>query len=324
MTVVDVQHLEDVCRQAIIKAGSNQSSAEVLARATVEAERVGNRAVGVGHLFDYLEGYRRGRIASETKPTIDRPSPAIFDVDAKQGIAQEAFMAVGMELSQAARQFGISALWIRNSFTCGELGYYSRRMADLGMVGVAMANSPALMSLGGSPSRVVGTNPLAFALPRADRWPLVIDQASSATAFVNIRHAAEEGEEIPEGWALDAEGSPTQDASDALQGTLLPFGSHRGGNIALLVEMLATLSGAAFSIDAAPFDSGEQSPNIGVFLLCVDPENFLGSVDRLWAHVQRLHEAHQVRIPAVVREDPPAQVEIEDSLLEALYEAAVG
>ena len=119
---------------------------------------------------------------------------------------------------------------------------------------------------------------------------MVIDQASSATAFVNIRRAAAAGESIPAGWALGPDGEPTQDADAALQGTLLPFGSHRGGNIALLVEILATLSGASFSLDAAPFDSGTASPGIGVFLLGIDPARFDGSIQRLSQLFERLHD----------------------------------
>lgn len=149
MTVIDEKHLRSLCRQAIMNAGSSERSAQVLADATVEAERVGNRAVGLGHLFDYLDGYRQCRISSDTISEVHRPTPALFDVNARGGIAQEAFVGAAEELSQAAREYGLSALWVRNSFTCGELGFYPRRLARDGMVSIAVANSPALMSLGG-------------------------------------------------------------------------------------------------------------------------------------------------------------------------------
>ncbi|WP_163609193.1 Ldh family oxidoreductase, partial [Klebsiella pneumoniae] len=84
-------------------------------------------------------------------------------------------------------------------YTTGELGYYVRRLADAGLVAFAATNSPALMASGKSREAVFGTNPLAFAAPSEDSRPLVIDQASSATAFVTIRQLAEQGEQIPEG-----------------------------------------------------------------------------------------------------------------------------
>ncbi|TIW17972.1 MAG: Ldh family oxidoreductase, partial [Mesorhizobium sp.] len=95
------------------------------------------------------------------------------------------------------------------------------------------------------------TNPMSFAAPAADGSPLVIDQSSSATAFVNIRKAAEDGRKIPEGWALDASGNPTTDPAAAMKGAMLAFGGQRGANIALMVEVLAAgLSGANWSLDA--------------------------------------------------------------------------
>ena len=91
--------------------------------------------------------------------------------------------------------------------------------------------------------------------------PLVIDQATSATAYVNLRKAAEHGEPIPEGWAIDAAGQPTTDARAALDGLLLAFGGKRGANIALMVEVLAAgMTGANWSLDCPPFDQGSDSP----------------------------------------------------------------
>jgi (2R)-3-sulfolactate dehydrogenase (NADP+) len=322
MTTIRSGELAGLCERALLAAGADPRAAQVLAGATVEAELVGNRAVGVTHLFDYLDGYRTGRIAADTQPAIRRAASAVIDVDARNGLAQSAFEDALEELLQATRESGIAALWIRQSYTCGELGYYVRRLAGHGFMAVASANSPSLMSLGGAPRPILGTNPLAYGIPRPAKLPVVIDQASSSTAFVNIRRAAEAGEPIPAGWALGPDGQPTQDANAALQGALLPFGGHRGGNIALLVEILATLSGANFSIDAAPFDSGSISPGIGVFLLCIDPGNFAGSAERLGKQLEVFRDEHQVRLPALEITELSEHIELEESLAERLRVAA--
>jgi (2R)-3-sulfolactate dehydrogenase (NADP+) len=245
----------------------------------------------------------------------------VIDVDARNGLAQTAFAEAFDDVQKVTREAGIGALWIRNSYTCGELGYYARHLAQHGFIALAAANSPALMSLGGAPKSVLGTNPLAYGIPRPGKLPVVIDQASSSTAFVNIRRAAEAGEPIPAGWALGPDGQQTQDASAALQGTLLPFGSHRGGNIALLVEILATLSGASFSMDAAPFDRGTTSPSIGVFMLGIDPANFAGSLERLSRRFESLRNDHQVRLPAIEITSLPDAIEIGSDTLQRLQEA---
>jgi (2R)-3-sulfolactate dehydrogenase (NADP+) len=323
MTALHRNELTELCQHALVAVGADSRDAQVLADATVEAEFVGNRAVGVAHLFDYLDGYRQGRIAKDARRVVRRAAPAVIDVDAGGGLAQVAFADAFEDLQQAIRESGIAALWIKNSFTCGELGYYARRLAEHGFIALASANSPALMSVGGAPTPILGTNPLAYAVPRPGKLPVVIDQASSSTAFVNIRRAADAGEPIPGGWALGPDGLPTQDANAALHGTLLPFGSHRGGNIALLVEVLATLSGASFSLDAAPFDRGSASPGIGVFLLGIDPASFAGSVERLSRQFETLRDEHHVRLPAVEITSLPDTVEIASDTLERLREAAV-
>lgn len=320
MTSISTIELTSLIERAALGAGAAVASARTLADATVQAERVGNRSVGVGHLFDYLDGYRTGRISTDASPQVAHTAPAVIDVDARDGLAQDAFQAAREDLVATAREQGIAALWIRNSYTCGELGYYPRAAAGAGLIALAAANSPALMSVGGSAQRILGTNPLAYGFPGAD-GPVVIDQASSATAFVNIRRAADAGEEIPAGWALNAQGEPTTDAAEALDGTLLPFGSHRGGNIALLVEILATLSGATFSIDSAPFDRGDVSPRIGVFLLCIDPARFGGAADRLTHQLNVLRNEHGVRLPALELGTLPDEIDVDDTLLQRLIAA---
>jgi (2R)-3-sulfolactate dehydrogenase (NADP+) len=318
MATIHCHELAEQCRDALLQVGCDLRAAQILAEATVQAELVGNRAVGVAHLFDYLDGYRQGRIAKGVRPTVRSAAPAVIDVDARDGLAQTAFVEAFDYLQKATQECGIAALWIRNSFTCGELGYYPRRLARDGLIGLASANSPALMSLGGARKPILGTNPLAYGIPRPGRPPIVIDQASSSTAFVNIRRAAENGEPIPAGWALGPDGEQTQDATAALQGTLLPFGSHRGGNVALLVEVLATLSGASFSMDAAPFDSGSVSPGIGVFLLAIDPANFVGSVERLSRQFDSLGKDHGVHLPALEVASPANSVEVDAEALQRL------
>jgi hypothetical protein len=103
---------------------------------------------------------------------------------------------------------------------------------------------------------------------------------------------------------------------------LLPFGSHRGGNVALLVEILATLSGASFSMEAAPFDSGSSSPGIGVFLLSIDPAVFAGSVERLSRQFECLRREHQVRLPAFEVTSLPDSVEVSSDIRRRVEAAA--
>ncbi|NHI15919.1 Ldh family oxidoreductase [Microbacterium excoecariae] len=312
--------LEDLCRAAVRGAGGGPRTADVLARATVAAERRGRSSVGAGHLLDYLSALREGRLAGEADPVVTRPLVGTVLADAREGTAHAAFEAALPELDAAARSCGVAVLSIRGAFSAGELGWYARRLADDGLVALVAGNSPALMSAFGAPAAVTGTNPLAFALPHPD-GVRAFDQASSETAWVSVRDAAARGEELPEGWALGSDGRPTTDARDALDGALVPFGGAKGSNIALMIELLAVLSGGALSREAAPFDRGSESPRLGLFALALDPNAFdAGYSERVEAHLARLAQAHGADFGR--RRPPLERILLEPRIRRALADAA--
>lgn len=262
----------DFARRALEAAGAHEAMARSLADATIAAELRGRASVGFAHLVDYIDSLQAGRIDGRAEPMVTSPAPALIEVDAKGGIAQYGFDLAFDLLCARAHELGVASLALRNSFTTGELGDYALRLAEKGHVALAATNGPPLMSPPGVARAVYCTNPLAFAAPGPDGPALLIDQASSATAFVNIREAASRGEAIPAGWAVDASGAPTTDPAAALEGHLLPFGGARGANIALMVEILAAgLTGANWSLDAPSFVAGDRSPGIGLFVLAIAP-----------------------------------------------------
>lgn len=220
----NLKSARELAIRACVAAGASKSVAVSLAEATVAAECSGRSSVGFAHLPDYLEGFLCGRITGTEDPAIFFPAPALIQVDAKGGIAQHGFDRAFEELQTRASTYGVTVLALKNSYTAGELGYYVRRLACKGLVAMAATNGSALMAAGQSIEAVYGTNPLAFAAPVDNRAPLVIDQASSATSFVNIRQAAEREEMIPEGWAIDGKGQHTMDSREAIKGDLLAFG----------------------------------------------------------------------------------------------------
>ncbi|MGF6976182.1 (2R)-3-sulfolactate dehydrogenase (NADP+) [Paraburkholderia sp. JPY465] len=295
---LETHEAHDIARRAAVRAGASDEVANALAKAVVSAEWAGSRAVGFAHLFDYLDGFVKGRIAKDAKPEVSFPAPAAVAIDAKYGIAQLGFDMAFDELVQRARTYGVTVLLQSNSFTVGELGYYTRRLAEAGLVAIATTNATAQMTTLESRKAVYGTNPLSFGAPRAGAKPFVIDQASSATAFVNVRQAAERGDPIPEGWAVDAQGNPTTDAREAVKGLLLAFGGARGANIAMMLEFLvAGMAGSNWSMDAPGFAEGTESPGVGLFVLAIKPDLVVQDFTaRLSSQIERLAE-QGVRIP---------------------------
>lgn len=295
---LETQEAFAIARQSILDTGANDSIATSLANAVVSAEWAGSRAVGFAHLPDYLDGFMRGRISKSAEPTLSSPAPALTRVDAHGGIAQLGFDRAFALIVERANTFGVTVFSQTNNFTVGELGYYPRRLAERGLVAIAVTNATAQMTTLESRKPVYGTNPMAFAAPTGGAKPFVLDQATSATAFVNVRQAAERGEAIPEGWAVDANGEPTTDARQAVKGLLLAFGGARGANLALMIEMLAAgLTGGNWSIDAPSYAFGNESPAVGLFIVAIKPDLLVPDfTNRLAAQIERL-AGLGVRIP---------------------------
>jgi len=317
----DLKRAKELAVRVCVAAGASQAVAISLAEATVSAECSGRSSVGFAHLTDYLDSLLNGRINGIEEPEINFPAPALIQVDAKGGIAQLGFDRSFEELLQRASTYGVTLFSLQNSYTTGELGYYVRRLARKGLVALAATNGPALMTAGQSNSAVYGTNPLAFAAPVDNRAPLVIDQASSATAFVNIRQAAERGEMIPEGWAIDEQGQPTQDSNEAIKGALLAFGGARGANIALMVEILAAgTTGANWSLDAPSFQDGSDSPGVGLFIVALNPELLATDFPtRMASQIERL-ASKGIHVPGGNCTDDEIEIDLPSSLVATLEE----
>jgi (2R)-3-sulfolactate dehydrogenase (NADP+) len=311
----------DLAERACRAAGMSEEAALSLARATVSADAHGKSAIGFGHLLDYLKAARQGRIDGSAEPLITSPAPALIHSDARGGIAQAGFDRVFDDLTRRARTLGIALFAEKGSYTTGELGYYPRRLAEAGLVAFAATSGPALMTVAGAKKPVYCTNPLAFAAPVAHGPPLLIDQASSATAFVQLRHYAERGETLPAGWAVDADGKATTDPNAALRGALLAFGGARGANIALMVEVMAAgLTGANWALDAPSFTSGDRSPGSGLTVIAIAPTLLAPDFPtRLKLELDRLARSG-VHIPG--RRAATAAIELPDALAAEIERAA--
>ena len=303
---VSLDDAQAASEAALVANGLGPVHAAATARSIIAAEADGNRAVGLAHLLDYCDALKAGRVGGAA-PVVEQQG-CVVRIDANGG-----FPFLGVDLAwpglvDAARAQGVAILSLRNGYTCGALGYFARRLADGGLVGLVAANAgPAVMPASGGRTPVFCTNPLAFAAPCGDEI-VAIDQSSTESAIVAIQQAADAGEPIPEGWAVDAGGAPTTDPAAALGGSLLPFGGARGANIALMVEILAAgLTGGNWSADAPAFNSGNACPGVGLLIVAIEPgQSFVdGRPGGFARHGQRLLDLLQrdagVYIPGLAK-----------------------
>lgn len=266
--------IESLSRRALVAAGASPQAAASVARSTVLAERDGIASHGLLYVPIYAEHLRCGKVEGQAVPAVTRPGAGLVAVDAGAGFAHPAIDAGLPALLAAARQNGIAALTIRNSYNCGVLGHHAERIAEAGLLALCFTNAPASIAPVGGARPLIGTNPFALGVPDgAGAAALVIDQSASVVAKSEITRRAAAGTPIPQGWAVDAQGRPTTDATAALAGAMMPAGGYKGFGIGLMVELFAAaMTGATLGIHAAPFSgTAGGPPRTGQFFIACDP-----------------------------------------------------
>jgi (2R)-3-sulfolactate dehydrogenase (NADP+) len=278
MTLLTLDEARELAAAALAAAGAVPAQAEPTARGLVAAEADGIPSHGLARLPAYADQVMSGKVDGAATPTLEWTAEAALRVDAAHGFA---FAAIEAGLAAAAERVGragVIAVAIRRSHHAGVMGLHVETVAARGLVALAVSNSPAGIAPWGGKAGVFGTNPIAFGTPRPGRAPLVIDLSLAKVARGKIMVAAQQGEAIPLGWALDAEGRPTTDAKAALAGTMVPMGDAKGAALVLMVEILAAgLTGGQFGFEASSFfDAEGPPPAIGQLFLLLDPAAFGG------------------------------------------------
>jgi ureidoglycolate dehydrogenase (NAD+) len=176
---------------------------------------------------------------------IDDRAAALAVVDGQNGIGHSvAKMAAGVAIERAGKS-GTAAVFVSDSNFFGAAGYYVHLMAERKMLGLAFSNSFPKVAPHGGTKPVLGTNPLAFGAPRHGGRSVIIDLATAASAGSDITKAAELGQPLPVGIAIDRDGKPITDASKVKDGALMPLGGAKGYALGLLVEILCGVASGA-------------------------------------------------------------------------------
>jgi (2R)-3-sulfolactate dehydrogenase (NADP+) len=230
----------------------------------------------------------------------------MLHIDAANGFAFPAIDLAIQRLVPLCAKTGIAAAGLTQSHHCGQLGAHVECLAEAGCVAVMFANSPKAMAPWGGNAPLFGTNPIAFATPRQEgQPPLVIDLSLSKVARGKVMAAAKAGNDIPEGWALNASGDPTTDPKAALAGSMVPAGDAKGAALALMVEILsATLTGANHSYDATSFfDAEGDPPGVGQFIIAINTSHIGGPsfTNRLETLIEAILGQDGTRLPGEKR-----------------------
>ncbi len=276
---ITIPELTDLVKKILISHNSSEANATAVANSLVAAEIDGQRGHGLSRVSSYSAQAKSGKVDGQVEPSLNKVAPSLLRVDANHGFAFPAFARAIDELTVMAKETGIAAAAVTHSHHCGVMGHHVEKVAASGLIGLVFSNSPKAIAPWGGKDAVFGTNPIAFAVPRDGKAPLVIDLSLSKVARGKIKVAAEEGKTIPEGWALDAEGRATTDAGAAMAGTMLPMGDAKGAALVLMVEILsAVLTASHLGFEASSFFEAEgPAPDIGQLIVAISPGPLSGN-----------------------------------------------
>lgn len=275
-TTLSIDRLDALVREIFHKAGMSAAHAGALARVIVAAERDGCKSHGIHRIDVCLRTLNAKKVDPVAEPAIHDTGRAVLQVS-----ANDAFAYLGIEraiepLARAARRFGLGALAINDCVHVTALWPEVEKLTDLGLVALVMCPSYATVAPSGGATPLLGTNPLAFGWPRAGNPPYVFDFATSVAARGEIELHSLSGTKLPDGWAVDAHGNPTDDPQAALDGAMLPFGGHKGSAIATMIELMAgALIGDLTSKGALDaLGTTNLAPRHGELILAFSPEVF--------------------------------------------------
>ncbi len=302
--------IEATAKAALVKHGAEDWIAAEVAAAVREAEGLGNRICGLYYLESYCQQLQTGRVKGDAVPEVRKPRPGVVEVDAKFGFAQAAFSKALPEAVKTAKEMGTISLAVCHAHTCTSLGYFTAQIARAGFIVLGMTNATPVVAPPGGKSRVIGTNPISFAVPDGKGGvAMLFDQSTTTVALGKITMAKAAGEAIPEGWAVDADGKPTTNPEAALKGSLVSMGGYKGWGFGLMAELLAAgMTGSRAGVDLGPLKAPEGEPHdIGDFYLIMEPDVSGGAFfDRLTQVSQAVQRDEGARMPGQARslQDP--------------------
>ena len=270
---VSPQELEDFCTQAMIKAGLTPQDARISAHVLATTDSWGVHTHGTRQIRGLMKNVKNGRINTEAVPEATGEGPAWAIVDGRFAMPM-VISCMAMELAmKKAKTAGIAYVGVTHSSHFGAAGYYATMALKENMIGVSMTNVDTWVTVPGGRGPVLGTNPIAFAIPAGEEKPVFLDIATSTVAVTKILAAKALGKKIPQGWLVDEAGLPTTDPSHyPEQGALLPMAGHKGYGLAVFVEVLtAVLTGAAIMSEVKCWLYDIQEPaNEGHAFIAID------------------------------------------------------
>jgi uncharacterized oxidoreductase len=296
-------------RDLLLGAGTPPGIATMVGDSLVEANLAGHDSHGVIRILHYLDMAEAGQVVPTAEPEVIREHGATVLIDGKWGWGQRSMWMATNAACERARQFGLGAAVVANSYHIGRVAPYVEHLARHSMIGIALANAGRAVAPFGGRQRVMGTNPIAWAVPRAEgKEPICLDVATAFIAEGKVRVAQAREVEVPAGAIIDMDGFPSVNPNDFYDGGALnAFGAHKGSGFSILAQLIGVgLAGA--HPDLLHKHRGGNGPmvlaiDVSAF---VDPATFVSRVEEQAAEINASTPA--AGVDAVLLPGDPEQV----------------
>ena len=298
------EQLKTFCMDAFQEFGFNSEEARIITDVLLLSDLYGIESHGMQRLVRYHKGIEKGMIKVEAKPEIVFETPVSAVIDAHDAMGQlVSHQAMNLAIEKA-KKTGMAIVSVRNSNHFGIAGYYAKMACDQGLIGMAMTNSEAIMVPTFARMAMIGSNPIALAVP-AEPYSFFFDASTTVVTRGKLEVYNKMEKPLPEGWALNKDGHPSTDAKDVLKnivakngGGIMPvggnteqLGSHKGYGYGMMCEIFCSV-----------FSQGTPSSHVNVGgksgtchgFMAVDPHVF-GDPEAIKAHfsacLQELRDA---------------------------------
>ena len=275
--LVNDKELRSLVKERLTEAGLNMLHAEIVADVLVHADLRGVRSHGVIRTEHYVTRLKAGSLNPNPNFAVKevRSGAAVLNADAGMGhVACAEAMDKAIDMAKTS---GIAMVGVENGSHCGALSYFVLRAAAKDMIGMAVTHTDKCVAPFGGAKAFFGTNPIAFGFPTKKHSPVVLDMATSNTAFGNILHAKEQGTSIPDDWGIDSEGAPTTDPEQVE--AMTPFGGPKGYGLALVIDVLTgVLMGAKYGPHITAMYGDYNKPReLASLMIAIDPSTFISA-----------------------------------------------
>ncbi len=320
----------ELATRCLVANGCDKANAGAIADSMVRAEADICESHGLFRVPGYVAALSSGKVNGKADPKIGPVAPGVLRMDGDGGFSPLALERGEEPLAAAAKEQGIAALAITDTYHVSALWQEVEALAKHNLAALAVHTSKAVVAPAGGNKPFFGTDPMAFAWPRRDGPPMAFDQATSVRAKGEVLIAARDGHEMALGIGIGPDGNPTTDPNLILKGALLPFGGYKGAAIGLMIELLsASLIGEWCAFEQSEGDNNDGGPTRGgELLVAFDPTKFGNGEDWLdhsEALFERLLSQDGTRLPgdrrlANRKRTPTEEISIPKSLYDNIVE----